>query len=107
MPERTTMVGNDFTATFDHCNASFCSEKPIQYSAPMPQLKLLLEKSPSCSQSIKFDCQLAQIVVSFLFLFLFFWEASLELRSRIDIIETCHQNLRLENKSAQAVLLPK
>ena len=65
MPERTTIVGNDFPATFDHCNASFCSEKPIQYSAPMPQLKLLLEKSPSCSQSIKFDCQLAQIMVSF------------------------------------------
>ena len=66
MPERTTIVGNDFTTTFDHCNASFCSEKVIQYSAPMPQLKLLLEKSPSCSQSIKFDCQLAQIMVKIL-----------------------------------------
>ena len=67
MPERTTVVGNDFTATFDNCDASFCSEKPIQYAAPMPQLKLLLEKSPSCTQSIKFDCQAAQIMVSKLF----------------------------------------
>ena len=92
MPERTTVVGTDFTTTFDHCNESFGSEKPIQYAAPMPQLKLLLKKSPSCSQSIKFDCQLAQIMVSF---FCFF------------VIETGHQNLRLENKSAQAVLLPK
>ena len=33
------------------------------------ELKLLLEKSPSCSQSIKFDCQAAQIMVSY-FIFL-------------------------------------
>ena len=80
------MVGNDFTATFDHCtNASFCSEKLIQYTAPMPQLKLLLEKSPSCSQSIKFDCQAAQIMVSF-FSGKYIEEASLEHTARSDSI---------------------
>ena len=63
MPERTTIVGNDFNASFDHCNNEFCSEKHIEYDAPMPQLKLLLEKSPSCSQSITFDCYQAQLTV--------------------------------------------
>jgi len=62
MPERTTVVGNDFSSTFDRCDAQFCSEKQIQYSAPMPQLKLLLKKSPSCEQEVKFECQTAKIV---------------------------------------------
>ena len=56
----------NFSASFDHCEDSFCSEKEVEYSAPMPQLKLLLEKSPACEQELKFDCQLAQIVVSFI-----------------------------------------
>ena len=67
MPERTTVVGNDFTSTFDHCNETFCSEKHVHYSAPMPQLKLLLKKSPSCEQEIKLDCQAAKITVSFFY----------------------------------------
>ena len=68
MPERTTIVGNDFKASFDHCDNSFCSEKHIEYAASMPQLKLLLEKSPSCTQSIKFDCYQAKLMVSYFFL---------------------------------------
>ena len=68
MPERTTIIGNDFKASFDRCNDSVCSEKHIKYDAPMPQLKLLLEKSPSCSQSIKFDCYQAELMVRFFFL---------------------------------------
>ena len=56
----------NFSAVLDHCEDSFCSEKEVVYSAPMPQLKLLLEKSPSCVQEVKFDCQLAPIVVSFI-----------------------------------------
>ena len=56
----------NFSASFDHCEDSFCSEKEVEYSAPMPQLKLLLEKSPACEQELKFDCQLEQIVVSFI-----------------------------------------
>ena len=67
MPERTTIIGNDFKASFNHCNDSVCSEKHIKYAAPMPQLKLLLEKSPSCSQSIKFDCYQAKLMVRFSF----------------------------------------
>ena len=46
---------------------SFCSEKHIEFAAPMPQMKLLLEKSPSCSQSIKFDCYQAKLMVRFSF----------------------------------------
>ena len=65
MPERTTIVGDDFKASFDQCGNTFCSEKHIKYDAPLPQLKLLLEKSPSCSQSIKFDCYQAMITVRF------------------------------------------
>ena len=68
MPERTTIIGNDFKASFDHCDNSFCSEKHIEYAAPMPQLKLLLEKSPSCTQSIKFDCYQAKLMVRYFFL---------------------------------------
>ena len=56
----------NFSASFDRCEDSFCSEKEVEYSASMPQLKLLLEKSPSCVQEVKFDCQLAPIVVSFI-----------------------------------------
>ena len=67
MPERTTIIGNDFKASFDHCDNRFCSEKNIEYAAPMPQLKILLEKSPSCKQSIKFDCYQAKLMVRFSF----------------------------------------
>ena len=67
MPERTTIIGNEFKASFDHCDNSFCSEKHIEYTAPMPQLKNLLEKSPLCKQSIKFDCYQAKLMVRFSF----------------------------------------
>ena len=58
----------NFSASFDRCEDSFCSEKEVEYSASMPQLKLLLEKSPSCTQSIKFDCYQAKLMVSYFFL---------------------------------------
>jgi len=62
MPERTTIVGNDTTFDFVHCNETFCSEKLISYEAPEAQIKLLVEKSPKCSQTITFECQSAPIM---------------------------------------------
>lgn len=65
MPERTTIVGKEVAFDFDHCNETFCSEKNITYDAPLPQLNLLVEKSPSCSQIVTFECQSAPIMVSY------------------------------------------
>jgi len=62
MPERQTFVGNDSAFQLDHCNETFCSEKTIEINAPMPQIILLLEASPACSQTITFHCFLAPIV---------------------------------------------
>lgn len=63
MPERTTIVGNDVAHDFGHCNKTFCSEKNITFDAPLPQLGLLMEKSPSCHQTITFECQSAPIMM--------------------------------------------
>jgi hypothetical protein len=68
MPERTTIVGKELSYDFDHCNETFCSEKNITYDAPLPQLNLLVDKSPSCSQMVTFECQSAPVMVSYLFI---------------------------------------
>ena len=65
MPERTTFVGDDTAYEFVNCNDSFCSETLITYKAPKPQLDLLVKKSPSCRQTIVFNCQSSPIMVSF------------------------------------------
>jgi len=62
MPERTTIVGKEVSYDFDNCNETFCSEKNITYDAPLPQLNLLVDKSPSCSQIITFECQSAPVM---------------------------------------------
>jgi len=62
MPERTTFVGDDTTYDFENCNDSFCSETLITYKAPKPQLDLLVKKSPSCRQTIVFNCQSSPIM---------------------------------------------
>ena len=64
MPERTTIVGKEVAYDFFPCNKSFCSEKDISFDAPLPQLGLLVEKSPSCHQTVTFNCQAAPIMVS-------------------------------------------
>ena len=66
MPDRTTIVGKEVAYDVDHCNESFCSEKNITYDAPLPQLNLLVEKSPSCNQIVTFECQSAPVMVSYL-----------------------------------------
>ena len=65
MPERTTTVGHDITLDFENCNEAFCSEKIINLDAPLPQLVLLVDKSPSCGQTVTFMCQSAPINVNF------------------------------------------
>ena len=65
MPERTTIVGNDIALDFENCNGAFCSEKIINLDAPLPQLVLLVDKSPSCGQTVTFKCQSAPISVNF------------------------------------------
>ena len=57
------MLGDDIVHQFENCQERFCSEKIIDIEAPMPQLILLLEKSPSCKQEITFNCFLAPIMV--------------------------------------------
>ena len=64
MPERTTIVGKEVAYEFLPCNKSFCSEKDISFDAPLAQLGLLVKKSPSCHQTVTFDCQAAPIMVS-------------------------------------------
>ena len=60
-------VGNDIVHQFEKCPTPFCSEKIIDIEAPMPQLVLLLEKSPMCKQEITFNCFLAPIMVRIFF----------------------------------------
>jgi hypothetical protein len=91
MPERTTIIGNEFKASFDHCDNRFCSEKHIEYTASMPQLKNLLEKSPSCKQSIKFDCYQAKLMVRFSFSGNFIHQFLMNIR-------TASQDLNLHSK---------
>ena len=67
MPERITIVGNDFTYDFENCNEAFCSETIIDLDAQLPQLGLLVEKSPSCGQTVTFTCQSAPITVNCIF----------------------------------------
>ena len=57
------MLGDDVIYQFEKCPERFCSEKIIDIEAPMPQLILLLEKSPICKQEITFNCFLAPIMV--------------------------------------------
>ena len=57
------MIGDDVVYQFEKCSERFCSEKIIDIEAPMPQLILLLEKSPICKQEITFNCFLAPIMV--------------------------------------------
>jgi hypothetical protein len=63
MPERTTIVGNDIAFDFENCNEAFCSEKIINLDAPLAQLGLLVDKSPSCGQTVTFTCQSAPVMV--------------------------------------------
>ena len=65
MPERTTILGDEAKFDFELCDESFCSEKIIEYDVPEAQINLILEKSPSCSQKIKFECKSAPISVRF------------------------------------------
>ena len=60
-------VGNDIVHQFEKCPTPFCSKKIIDIEAPMPQLVLLLEKSPMCKQEITFNCFLAPIMVRIFF----------------------------------------
>lgn len=69
MPEGKTFVGNNEVFDFDKCNETYCSEKNINHEAPMDQLLLLLDKSPSCSQTITFNCQRAPTLVSCIYIF--------------------------------------
>ena len=64
MPEGTTSVGENTTFDFLHCNGSYCSEKVIEFEAPISQVLLLAEKSPECIQTVRFDCQSAKVRVS-------------------------------------------
>ena len=66
MPQRTTIVGDDITYDFVNCNDTFCSEKIIDFDAPLAQLGLLVDKSPSCGQTITFMCQSAPIMVNYM-----------------------------------------
>ena len=67
MPERTTIVGDDFAYDFVNCNEAFCSEAESNFEAPLTQLGLLVDKSPSCGQTITFTCQSAPITVNYIF----------------------------------------
>ena len=64
MPEGKTTVGENTTYDFLQCNGSYCSEKVIEFEAPISQLLLLAEKSPECIQTVRFDCQSAKVSVS-------------------------------------------
>ena len=64
MPERTAIVGDDFAYDFVNCNEPFCSEAEIDIDASLTQLGLLVDKSPSCGQTITFMCQSAPIMVN-------------------------------------------
>ena len=70
LPEGKSVLGEEVTATVDHCNAKGCFKREITYDAPVGQIETLISKSTSCSQSIKVECVSAPIVdlVSF-FLF--------------------------------------
>merc|ERR1712156_911882 len=62
MPEQTTIIGDDIEFDFLHCNHSFCSEKLITYKASKEQLSLMVNKSPSCKQTVVFNCQSSPIM---------------------------------------------
>ena len=57
------ILGNDSNYQFQQCEKAFCNEKTIEIGAPMAQIILLLEKSPSCKQEIVFECQSAPVMV--------------------------------------------
>ena len=64
-PEGLTIIGNDVSFDFNHCNESFCSEHLIDYKDPTTgQIATLLQAATSCEQTIKFDCFLSPIQVS-------------------------------------------
>ena len=57
------ILGEDIDYQFKKCPEAFCSEKVIEIEAPMPQLILLLERSPICKQEVTFNCFLAPVMV--------------------------------------------
>ena len=62
LPEGKSVLGEEVTATVDHCIAIGCFKKEITYDAPVGQIETLISKSTSCSQSIKVECASAPIV---------------------------------------------
>ena len=62
LPEGKSILGEEVTATVDHCIAKGCFKKEIMYDAPVGQIETLISKSTSCSQSIQVECVSAPIV---------------------------------------------
>ena len=60
---KTTEVLHDFEfqIKIEHCEEIGCAVYNISYSAPMDQIKSLIQLSESCSQSLDFGCFLAPL----------------------------------------------
>ena len=63
MPQNIAQIGVEVTHVVQHCATAHCFVKPYDYEVPDEQLFGLLQASPSCTQTITFDCYLSPVKV--------------------------------------------
>jgi len=61
--EQTTQVMHDkeYVVDIPHCEDDYCYRLNISYSAPLEQIKTLIELSDTCDQEISFSCFLSAL----------------------------------------------
>ena len=60
--ENLTIIGEEFNFEFEQCPTIKCSETTLEYEAETDQIKILMEDSGICSQTIHFHCKNAPLV---------------------------------------------
>ena len=56
-----TIVGEDMNFEFEQCPTIKCSQTTLEYEAETDQIKILMEDSGICSQTIHFHCKNAPL----------------------------------------------
>ena len=59
--ENLTIIGEEFNFEFEQCPTIKCSETTLEYEAETDQIKILMEDSGICSQTIHFHCKNAPL----------------------------------------------
>ena len=59
--ENLTIIGEEFNFEFEKCPTIKCSETLLEYEAKTDQIKILMEDSGICSQTIHFHCKNAPL----------------------------------------------